>query len=71
MSTTIVKPIKLVIGVIMQHVKPTKKFIKYSCIICSCLRHSLKIALGKLRCKTCLKVNWLWPLQQYQQLFIG
>jgi hypothetical protein len=71
MSTTIAKPIKLVIGVTMQHVKQTKTFIKYSCIICSCLGHSLKIALGKLRCKTCLKLNWLWSLQQYQQLFIG
>ncbi len=59
MSTIIVKPIKLVIGVTMQHVKSTKTFIKYSCIICSCSGHNLKIALGKLRCKTFLKINWL------------
>jgi hypothetical protein len=59
MSTTIAKPTKLVIGVIMQHVKPTKTFIEYSCIICSCLGRSLMIALRKLRWKTCLKINWL------------
>jgi hypothetical protein len=59
MSTTIAKPIKLVIGVTMQHVKPTKTFIKYSCIICSCLGRSLKIAFEMLRCKICLKINWV------------